>query len=181
MKKEQNNVVYEGAKVNILPIKVFHGTTYAGLLDKIYATRAIDRRNFELNIICRYPISSQEYIPIPIKNDEGVELMLEVPSRSGVYCIEIYLEEEPAPLKAEAIALLTRETDGVEVGDDGNNNGAASSELSNYSPKIGNKKLKVYIVLCSFKTVTSNFFIILFLYTSFKKDFFFNEINQKTT
>ena len=107
--------------------------------------------------------------------------MLEVPSRYGVYCIEIYLEEEPAPLKAEAIALLTRETNGVEVGDDGNNNREASSELSNYSPKIGNKKLKVYIVLCSFKTVTSNFFIILFLYISFKKKNFFNEINQKTT
>ena len=149
------------------------GTTYAGLSDKIYATTAIDRRNFELNIICRHPISSQEYKLIPIKNDEEVELMLEVPSRSGVYFVEIYLEEEPATLKAEAIALLTKETDGLEVGDDGNNNGEASSDLSNYSPKIDNKKLKVYIVLGFFKTVTSNFFIILFLYISFKKVFSF--------
>ena len=54
---------------------------------------------FPSNIICRYPISSQEYKPIPIKNDEGVELLLEVPSRAGVYCVEIYLEEKPAPLK----------------------------------------------------------------------------------
>ena len=99
VKKEQNDVVYEGAQMNVLPIKVFHGTTYAGLLDKIYAATTIDRWTFEFNIICRYSISSQEYKPIPIKNDEGVELMLEVPSRAGVYCVEIYLEEKPTPLK----------------------------------------------------------------------------------
>ena len=92
VKKEQNDVVYEGAQMNVLPIKVFHGTTYAGLLDKIYAATAINRWTFEFNIICRYPISSQEY-------NEGVELLLEVPSRAGVYCVEIYLEEKPAPLK----------------------------------------------------------------------------------
>ena len=68
--------------MNVLPIKVFHGTTYAGLLDKIYATTDINRQSLELNIICRYPISCKEYKPIPIKNDEGVELMLEVPSIS---------------------------------------------------------------------------------------------------
>ena len=66
--------------------------------------------DFDELFICKYPISSQEYKPIPIKNDEGVELMLEVPSRAGVYCVEIYLEEKPAPLRAEAIALLTKET-----------------------------------------------------------------------
>ena len=148
VKKESNDVVYEGAKVNVMPIKVFHGTTYAGLLDKIYATTAIDRQNFELNIICRYPISSQEYKTIPIKNDEGVELLLEVPSRSGVYCVEIYLEEEPAPLLVlEATALLTKETNAVEVGDDGKNNGETSSKLSNDSPKIDDNKVLVYIFM----------------------------------
>ena len=76
-------------------IKLNYGTTYAGLLDKIYATTGIKRKDFELNIICRYPISSREYKPIPIKNDEAVELMLEVPCRSSrVYCVEIYLEKE---------------------------------------------------------------------------------------
>ena len=136
VKKESNDVVYEGAKVNVMPIKVFHGTTYAGLLDKIYATTAIDRQNFELNIIC------------PIKNDEGVELLLEVPSRSGVYCVEIYLEEEPAPLRVlEATALLTKETNAVEVGDDGKNNGETSSKLSNDSPKIDDNKVLVYIFM----------------------------------
>ncbi|WKA11817.1 hypothetical protein VitviT2T_029279 [Vitis vinifera] len=144
VKKESNDVVYEGAKVNVMPIKVFHGTTYAGLLDKIYATTAIARQNFELNIICRYPISSQEYKPIPIKNDEGGELLLEVPSRSGVYCVEIYLEEEPAPLRVlEATALLTKETNAVEVGDDGKNNGETSSKLSNDSPKIDDNKVLI--------------------------------------
>ena len=28
VKNEQNDVAYKGAKVNVLPIKVFHGTTY---------------------------------------------------------------------------------------------------------------------------------------------------------
>ena len=51
VKKEQNDVVYEGAKVNVLLIKVFHGTTYAGLLDKIYAATGINRWTFEFNII----------------------------------------------------------------------------------------------------------------------------------
>ncbi|RVW83612.1 hypothetical protein CK203_039296 [Vitis vinifera] len=60
VKKESNDVVYEGAKVNVMPIKVFHGTTYAGLLDKIYATTAIDRQNFELNIICNIYFSQTE-------------------------------------------------------------------------------------------------------------------------
>ncbi|KAL6315411.1 hypothetical protein AAG906_000524 [Vitis piasezkii] len=126
-----------------MPIKVFHGTTYDGLLDKIYATTAIDRQNFELNIICRYPISSQEYKPIPIKNDEGVELLLEVPSRSGVYCVEIYLEEEPAPLRVLEATALTKETNAVEVGDDGKNNGETSSKLSNDSPKIDDNKVLI--------------------------------------
>ena len=42
VKNEQNDVAYKGAKVNVLPIKVFHGTTNAGLSDKIYATTDID-------------------------------------------------------------------------------------------------------------------------------------------
>ena len=28
VKNEQNDVAYKGGKVNVLPIKVFHGTTY---------------------------------------------------------------------------------------------------------------------------------------------------------
>ncbi|KAJ9693755.1 hypothetical protein PVL29_009624 [Vitis rotundifolia] len=94
-KTEKYDVVYEGDAMKVMPIKLNYGTTYAGLLDKIYATTGIKRNDFELNIICRYPISSREYKPIPIKNDEAVELMLEVPCRSSrVYCVEIYLEKE---------------------------------------------------------------------------------------
>ena len=70
VKNEQNDVAYKGAKVNVVLIKVFHGTTFSGLSDKIYATTDIDRQSLELNIICRYPISCKEYKPIPIKNDE---------------------------------------------------------------------------------------------------------------
>ena len=56
---------------------------------------------------------------------KGVELMLEVTSRAGVYCVEIYLDERPVPLRAEAIALLTKET--------------------NDSPQINDKKVLVYL------------------------------------
>ena len=93
VKTKKYDVVYEGGDMKVMPIKLNHGTTYFGLLDKIYATTGIKRTDFELNIICRYPISSREYKPIPIKNDEAVDLMLEVPCRSfRVYCVEIYLE-----------------------------------------------------------------------------------------
>ena len=53
--------------------------------------------------------------------------MLEVLNRSGVYWVETYLEEKPALLRAEAIALLTKETKAIKVNDDGNNNGNISS------------------------------------------------------
>ncbi|KAJ9693756.1 hypothetical protein PVL29_009625 [Vitis rotundifolia] len=92
VKTKKYDVVYEGDDMNVMPIKLKHGTTYFGLLDKIYATTGI-RRHDGWNVVCRYPISSREYKPIPIKNDEAVDLMLEVPCRSfRVYCVEIYLE-----------------------------------------------------------------------------------------
>lgn len=130
VKKESKDVAYEGDNVSMMPINLNYGTTYAELLDKICTITGIDRFDFEFNIICRYPISSREYKPIPIKNDEAVKLMLEVPIRSGVSCVEIYLESNAVsfPVEANATAnvqtspstgLLEQESNAVYGGNDG--------------------------------------------------------------
>ncbi|KAJ9676422.1 hypothetical protein PVL29_025105 [Vitis rotundifolia] len=150
VKKEKGDVDYEGENVNIMPVKLNYGTTYAELLDKIYTITGIDRWGFELNIICRYPISSREYKPIPIKNDEAVELMLEVPIRSGVYCVEIYLEtnavNKPFHVEANAPAnvqisplshLLKQECNAVY-----SNDWETSSKHSNDSPKKDDNQME---------------------------------------
>lgn len=110
VKKESKDVDYEGDNVSMMPINLNYGTTYAELLDKICTITGIDRFDFEFNIICRYPISSREYKPIPIKNDEAVKLMLEVPIRSGVSCVEIYLESNAVSFPVEANATANVQT-----------------------------------------------------------------------
>lgn len=106
VKTKNYDVVYEGDSMKVMPIKLNYGTNYAGLLGKLYATTGIDLGG----ILSRTSFADSRYLqaninkPDPIENDEGVQLMLEVPFRSGVLCVEIYLQKQPSRSSVKANA-----------------------------------------------------------------------------
>ncbi|KAJ0030831.1 hypothetical protein Pint_14549 [Pistacia integerrima] len=59
------------------------GITYEGAVPK--PTR----------IICRYP-ACREFIPVPIVDDESLDIVFDVARKPGTNCLELYLEREPA-------------------------------------------------------------------------------------
>lgn len=98
--KGEHGIAYEGAAPR--PIRVNHGITHNELLDKMYTISGFDRKQFELKIVCRYPVTLMEYIAVPIEDDQSVDLMLEVPCNPGVHCVEIYLEQVPIRIDSQA-------------------------------------------------------------------------------
>lgn len=87
-----HGISYEGAAPK--PIRVSYGITYDELLDKIYGVTGFDKRRFKLKITCRYP-ACREYIPVPIDDDESIDIMFDVARQPGTNCMELYLEREP--------------------------------------------------------------------------------------
>lgn len=94
-----HGISYEGATPK--PIRVSFGITHNELLDKIYGVTGFDKQHCNLKIICRYP-ACREYIPVPIDDDESIEIMFDVARQPGTNCMELYLEREPICVDNEA-------------------------------------------------------------------------------
>lgn len=75
------------------PIRVSYGITHE-LMDRIYGVTGFNKKPFKLKIICRYP-ACREYIPVPIDDDESVDIMFDVARQPGTNCLELYVEREP--------------------------------------------------------------------------------------
>ncbi|KAI4296149.1 hypothetical protein L6164_036131 [Bauhinia variegata] len=91
--KGPHGISYEGAEPK--PIRVSYGITYDELVDKIYGITGLEKEQFKVKIICRYP-ACREYISVPIENDESIDIMFDVARQPGTHCMELYIEKEPA-------------------------------------------------------------------------------------
>ncbi|XP_031741301.1 serine/threonine-protein phosphatase 7 long form homolog isoform X2 [Cucumis sativus] len=87
-----HGISYEGAAPK--PIRVGYGITHNELIDRIYGVTGFDKQSFKLKIICRYP-ACREYIPVPIDDDESIDIMFDVARQPGTNCLELYVEKEP--------------------------------------------------------------------------------------
>lgn len=87
-----HGISYEGATPK--PIRVSFGITHCELRDKIYGVTGFDKQHCNLKIICRYP-ACREYIPVPIDDDDSMDVMFDVARQPGTNCMELYLEREP--------------------------------------------------------------------------------------
>jgi hypothetical protein len=86
-----HGISYEGAAPK--PIRVSYGITHNELLDKIYRVTGFDKRRIKLKITCRYP-ACREYIPVPIDDDESVDIMFDVARKPRTNCMELYLARD---------------------------------------------------------------------------------------
>lgn len=85
-----HGLTYEGA--NPKAIKVNYQVTYSELMDKIYSITGYSKQQVQIKIICRYPSSCMEYIPLPIEDQDTLNIILDVAKRPGIHCLELYLE-----------------------------------------------------------------------------------------
>ncbi|XP_043693412.1 uncharacterized protein LOC122643903 [Telopea speciosissima] len=82
---------YEGGKLK--GIRVNHNISHSELLDKMYEITGYDRRQFDIKITCRYPVS-RGYIAYMIDDKDSTEIMLELGRHPDVHAVELYLENE---------------------------------------------------------------------------------------
>lgn len=78
----QNGVGYNSSPKRI--IKLTCKTFMAGLLDKLYNMIEIDKNENQIKLLCSHPLSCTSHVisygTIPIKEDEDLELFLDIPS-----------------------------------------------------------------------------------------------------
>nr|KAJ0206620.1 hypothetical protein LSAT_V11C500279080 [Lactuca sativa] len=77
-------------------IKVQRGIKFNDLVNQIYFATSIDKQQYHIKVICRYPSvvgKVMKYIPLPIKDDNDVEIMFDVLSlHQELSNIDLYLE-----------------------------------------------------------------------------------------
>ncbi|XP_031266286.1 serine/threonine-protein phosphatase 7 long form homolog isoform X2 [Pistacia vera] len=86
-------ITYEGAVPK--PTRVSYKTTHNQLLEKMYEITGFDRQLIKMKIICRY-LACREFIPVPIADDESLDIVFDMARKPGTNCLELYLEREPA-------------------------------------------------------------------------------------
>ncbi|XP_023765763.1 uncharacterized protein LOC111914214 [Lactuca sativa] len=89
----------EGITYNKSPskaIKVQCGIQFNDLINQIHFATSIDKQKYGIKVICRYPSvvgKVMKYIPLPIKDDNDVEIMFDVLSlHQELSNIDLYLE-----------------------------------------------------------------------------------------
>lgn len=107
-----HGISYEGATPK--PIRVSYGITYNELLDKIYGVTGFDKHQFKLKITCRYP-ACREYIPVPIDDDESIDIMFDVARQPGTNCMELYLERVSKPIENQVNVTVPAERVSVPI------------------------------------------------------------------
>nr|POF27679.1 serine/threonine-protein phosphatase 7 long form like [Quercus suber] len=100
-------ISYEGATPK--PIRVSYGITYNELLDTVYGVSGFDKHQVKLKITCRYP-ACREYIPVPIDDDESIDIMFDVARQPGTNCMELYLERVPVPIENQVNVTVPAHT-----------------------------------------------------------------------
>ncbi|CAL1385177.1 unnamed protein product [Linum trigynum] len=96
-----NGILYEGATPK--PIRVGCEMKYEELLDKIYIITGFDKLQFALKIICRYP-ACREFIPVPIEDNESIDIVFDVARQPETNCLELYVEKVPITTDDQANA-----------------------------------------------------------------------------
>ncbi|CAI0438537.1 unnamed protein product [Linum tenue] len=96
-----NGIHYEGATPK--PTRVGCEITYEELLDKIYMITGFDKLQFALKIICRYP-ACREFIPVPIEDNESIDIVFDVARQPDTNCLELYVEKVPITTDDQANA-----------------------------------------------------------------------------
>ncbi|KAL0013037.1 hypothetical protein SO802_000106 [Lithocarpus litseifolius] len=102
-----HGISYEGATPK--PIRVSYGITYTELLDTVYGVSGFDKHQVKLKITCRYP-ACREYIPVPIDDDESIDIMFDVARQPGTNCMELYLERIPVPIENQVNVTVPAHT-----------------------------------------------------------------------
>ncbi|PWA46395.1 MuDR family transposase [Artemisia annua] len=107
----------EGVAYNNFPkkaIKVRCGVKYNEFIDQVQIATSIDKLRSRINVICRYPTvvgKVMRYVPLPIADDNDVEIMFDVFSlHQELSSIDVYLEVQiNGPGLNEEIAVRTQE------------------------------------------------------------------------
>ncbi|KAL6546534.1 hypothetical protein OROMI_022255 [Orobanche minor] len=86
-------ITYEGAAPK--PVKVSSRISYNNLVDKMYGVTGFDRVNNLIKITCSYPSNSQEYIALPVEDDDTMSIVLDVLKGPDTNCLEFCLESTP--------------------------------------------------------------------------------------
>ena len=78
----------------IVPLDVPVSSTYEHLLSMIYLRIAIDKKQFQLVLNCRYPLKKENrFQPCPIWDDNSLCQMLKLVNTFGMDEIELYIEQ----------------------------------------------------------------------------------------
>ncbi|KAL3510990.1 hypothetical protein ACH5RR_030391 [Cinchona calisaya] len=85
-----NGLFYEG--VTPKAKKVSCRIKYNELMEKIYGIISFERQLVNIKIICRYPSTYKEYIPLPIEDRDTLNIVFDAAKRPGIHCLEFYLE-----------------------------------------------------------------------------------------
>ncbi|XP_031266290.1 uncharacterized protein LOC116124689 isoform X1 [Pistacia vera] len=91
-------ITYKGAVPK--PTRVSYETTHNQLLEKMYEITGFHQQHIKMKIICRYP-ACQEFILVPITDDESLDIVFDVAQKPGTNCLELYLEREPASIDSQ--------------------------------------------------------------------------------
>ncbi|KAL6560408.1 hypothetical protein OROGR_003967 [Orobanche gracilis] len=86
-------ISYEGATPK--PIKVSNRLNYIDLMDKMYTVTGFNKQHTCIKVTCRYPSNFQDYIALPIEDDDTVSVVFDVTKRPEISCIEFFLEMFP--------------------------------------------------------------------------------------
>ncbi|KAJ0091143.1 hypothetical protein Patl1_14748 [Pistacia atlantica] len=66
----------------------------------MYEITGFEWQQIKMKIICRYP-ACREFIPMPITDDESLDIVFDVARKPGTNCLESYLEREPASIDSQ--------------------------------------------------------------------------------
>ncbi|XP_042515481.1 serine/threonine-protein phosphatase 7 long form homolog isoform X1 [Macadamia integrifolia] len=89
---------YEGGRLK--GIRVNCRTSYSELLGRMYEITKYDRRQFNIKMTCRYPMS-KGYIAYEIDDKDATEIMLELGRQQNGHGVELYLEEDQVHINNE--------------------------------------------------------------------------------
>ena len=81
---------YEGAAPKT--IRVSYQIKYHELMDKIYVITGYEKHQVKIKIICRYPSTYKDYIPLLVEDHDTLSIVLDVAKQPRIHCLKFYWE-----------------------------------------------------------------------------------------
>ncbi|KAJ0090196.1 hypothetical protein Patl1_14731 [Pistacia atlantica] len=66
----------------------------------MYEITGFHWQHIKMKIICSY-LACREFIPVPITDDESLDIVFDMAQKPGTNCLELYLEREPASIDSQ--------------------------------------------------------------------------------